>query len=666
MTIDQAIRIAVEHHRAARFSEAEGIYRQIVAAYQRGLADLPDEPQLRLGLGMVWSNLGLALHQSGRTDEAITALGRAIALVPHSAEAHTNLGNALKERGRLAEAIAAYRRALELQPDFAAAQRNHGVALYEAGEGDAAIEALARAAALRPDHAPSQADLGVAHHRSGRYAEAIAAFRRVVALTPHDAAAYQNLASALIDDRRLDEAVDALHGAIKLRPDHAAAHARLGNVHREQGRLDEALACFREALRFKPDFNQAASDLLLTLHYHPDYDAQRILAEHRQWASQHAEPLARAVRPHANDRNPDRRLKVGILSPDLREHPVARLLHPLLAHWDRRQFAITIYSDVRRPDAVTARLKALADDWRETLRLNDASLAERIREDAIDILVDPTLHSPNNRILVLARKPAPVQLTLCGPPATTGLTTIDYRLTDPYLDPPGSGDGDYTEVSIRLPQGFWCYEPPEEAPDVVELPAVRAGKITFGCLNQFLKVSRPAMQLWGRILATLPTARLILQSPPGSHREVVWALFEGRGIARERVDIVAPVPRRSYFARYGELDLSLDPFPYNGHTSTLDSLWMGVPVVTLAGGTAVGRGGVSLLTNAGLPEFIAQTPERYVEIAVEWARDVTRLAALRAGLRERMRHSVLMDTRRFVADVEAALRRIWTTWCGTW
>ena len=266
-------------------------------------------------------------------------------------------------------------------------------------------------------------------------------------------------------------------------------------------------------------------------------------------------------------------------------------------------------------------------------------------------------------MLVFARKPAPVQVTMLGLPATTGLDTIDYRLTDPYLDPPGASDADYSEQSIRLPHCFWIFQPPEDSPAVTALPAERNGFITFGCLNQFAKVTPPAWKLWVEILQTLPCARLIIQAQPGSHRDAVRALFRQGGIAETRLDFAARGPRRTYLERFQELDLGLDPFPYNGHTSTLDALWMGVPVVTLSGRTAVGRGGVSILANLGLPELVARTPEEYVAIAVAWARDRVRLAALRGGLRQRMEASPLMNGRQFAADVEAAFGWMWKAWC---
>jgi predicted O-linked N-acetylglucosamine transferase (SPINDLY family) len=297
--------------------------------------------------------------------------------------------------------------------------------------------------------------------------------------------------------------------------------------------------------------------------------------------------------------------------------------------------------------------------------LSDAALADAIRADRIDILVDLALHTAGNRMLVFARKPAPVQITMLGLPATTGLATMDYRLTDPYLDPPGTGDADYAEQSIRLPHCYWIFPIPDEAPPVAPLPALANGFVTFGCLNQFAKVTMPALELWVRILQAVPGSRLMVQAQTGSHLDAARALFEQGGIAGARVLFVPGVARRLYFERFGTIDLALDPFPYNGHTSTLDALWMGVPVVTLAGRTAVGRGGVSIMSNVGLPELIARTADEYVAIAAGLARDRKRLAALRTGLRERMQASPLTDGKSYTAAVEAAFRWMWERWCGS-
>jgi predicted O-linked N-acetylglucosamine transferase (SPINDLY family) len=650
LTLEQAMAIALGHHRAGRLAEAEAVYRRVLER----VPEHADALQL----------LGILAGQAGHLEAAIELLGQAITREPEVAEHHANLAEFYRRSGRLECALASCRRAIALKPGLAQAHQTLAEVLVTLGRRDEAIAAYGRALELMPENAAILNNLGSALHALGCLDRAAAALGRAARLRPDLAEIAYNLGNVLGQAGRLDEAAAALERAIALRPGMAEAHGNLGNVFKERGEIGRALASYRRAVALRPDYAEAASNLLLALLYDPDADGRKLLDEHRRWARQFAEPLAEPGRRHPNDRSPERRLKVGVLSGDLRSHPVGYSLVPLFEYRDRRQFELVGYSDVRAPDAVTARLHSLADAWRDAAALDHRQLAELIRADRVDILIDPSLHTAGNRLLVLARQPAPVQLTMLGPPATTGLATIGYRITDPYLDPPGTGcDADYTERSIRLPHCFWVYLPPEEAPDVVAPPALASGRITFGCLSGLHKVSRPAQRLWAKVLRRLPEARLLIQAQPGSHREPIRQLFRDEGIEAGRIEFTVPVARREYFRGYHELDISLDPLPYNGHTRAMDSLWMGVPVVTLAGRTAVGRGGVSLLSNVGLPELIARTEDEYVEIAVALASDPDRLELLRAGLRQQVLDSPLCDGPRFAADVAAALRSIWREWC---
>jgi predicted O-linked N-acetylglucosamine transferase (SPINDLY family) len=650
MTNEQAIQIALGHHQAGRLAEAEGIYRQV-------LAQVPDHADaLHL--------LGVLACQAGHTEVAIELIGRAIAIDPQAPQYHHNLGEAYRRSGQTDEAIASFHRSLELRADHAETLNNLGVVLYETGRTDEAIAVYHRLLELQPDHAWAHTNLGNALRAKGRFDEAIATCRRAIELKPDFPEAYNSLGVVLQARGRNEEAVAACNRAIELAPEYAEAHNNLGNVFKDQGRLSLALDSFRRAVAAKPGFSEAASNLLVSLHYHPDYDGQAILAEHRHWARRYAESLTAEILPHLNDPLPEKRLRIGYVSPDFRAHAVGRLLLSLLPYHDHRQVEVFCYSNVQAPDAFTAKLKGLADEWCDIAGMSDPQVAERIRADRIDILVDLALHTAGNRLLVFARRPAPVQVSMLGMPSTTGLDTIDYRLTDPHFDPPGVSDLDYTEQSIRLPRSIWCYEPLGEAPAVGPLPALKSGCVTFGCLNQLAKVTRPILRLWLAILETLSGSRLVLQSHPGPYLEEVRAFFEQGGIVGDRIEFVARTSPAEYLRRYHNLDLCLDPFPYNGHTSTLDALWMGAPVITLAGRTGVGRAGVSVLSNLGLPELIAQTTEQYVAIALLLAADLPRLSELRAGLRDRMKVSSLMDGRQYAADVEAEFRQMWRTWCG--
>ena len=631
---------------------------QAIAAFHQAIALKPDYAEAH-------SNLGVAFKDAGRTDEAITAYRQAIALKPNYAEAHSNLGHALREQGRLDEAIASCRQAITLKPGDAKAHSNLGSALIDKNQPDEAIAAYHQAIALNPDYAEARYNLGNALRDKGRPSEAIASYRQAIALKPHFPAAFNNLCAALRDKGQPDEAIAACRQAIALNPDYPEAHSNLGNILKDAGLLDEAVTCFRRALELDPTRSAIHSNLLLTLTYHPGFDAQAIAKEQHRWNRQHGEPLRSLLEPHANERNPNRRLRIGYVSPDFREHAVGYNLAPLLAHRNCEDFEVFCYAQVARPDALTERFRSSADHWCNTIGLTNEQLAAQIRADRIDILVDTASHTEQNRLPVFARKPAPVQIAWQGFPGSTGLDTIDYRLSDPHLDPMGMDESIYSEKTVRLPQSFWCHDLLDcgDIP-VGQLPAEVNGFITFGCLNNFCKINDGVLRLWSQVLKVVPASRLLLLAAEGGHRQHALDVLRQEGITSERVEFASHQPRRKYLELYHRIDLGMDTLPYNGHTTSLDSFWMGVPVVTLVGQTIVGRGGLSQLMNLGLPELVSQTPDQYIQIAADLANDLPRLALLRSSLRQRMLASPLMDAPRFALNVEAAFRLAWSHWCS--
>ena len=399
------------------------------------------------------------------------------------------------------------------------------------------------------------------------------------------------------------------------------------------------------------------------LNFLPGCGPASVFAEHTQWREQHA-TFAWPTR-YGNDRTFDRRLRIGYVSPDFRGHAVGCNLIPLFTEHSRAHFEIFCYANVASPDILTTEFRRQADGWRDITKLSDEQVGEQVREDQIDILVDLALHSMGNRLLVFARKPAPIQVTFAGYPGTTGLTAIDYRLTDPYLDPPKLLDAFYAEKSWRLPHSFWCFEPFDAQEEPGPLPATRNGFVTFGCLNTFCKVNQTALALWARVLRDVPTSRLVLLATPGSHREATIDFLRNAGVERKRVSFVDRTVRKAYFGYYHTIDISLDTIPYNGHTTSLDSLWMGVPVVTLVGETVVGRAGWSQLSNLGLTELAANNADEFGQIAVALATDRPRLQELRRTLRSRMTNSPLTDASGFTRGIEAAYRAMWKQWCGS-
>jgi predicted O-linked N-acetylglucosamine transferase (SPINDLY family) len=606
---------------------------------------------------------GVAFLEQGKVAEAAENFRQGLHLRADFPEAYNNLGHTLARQGQWTEAIACYQEALRLRPDLVEAYGNLAAAFHDRGQLAEAEANLRAAVRLRPNSAATHVNLGEALLKLKRTAEAVNCFERAVQLEPDCAHGYYRLGKALWKLRRLDEALASYEKALRLKPDFPEVFLSLGNLYRHQGRLDAAITAYRTSLQLKPDaFHH--SNLIFALSYHPGYDAEAVLQECRRWHHQHTEPLARFIEPHTNDRCPDRRLRIGYVSPDFRAHAVGRFLLPILDAHDHAQFEIFCYASQQEVDAITDRCRALADTWRNLLPLSDQQAADLIRRDRIDVLVDLAMHTRGNRLLVFARKPAPVQLTYLAYCGTTGLGTIDYRLTDPYLDPPDRDDRCYAEQSIRLPQTYWCYPLLAGGPSVNALPALETGHVTFGCLNKFSKITAGTLHTWCHLLRALPGARLVLYAHAGSHRDRARDFFAQNRIAPERLEFVPFAPLPEYLGRYGQLDVALDPFPYGGGTTTCDALWMGVPVVSLAGPTALSRCGVSILSNVGLADLVAQDEDQYVAIAAGLASDLARLSELRASLRERMRASPLMDGPRFTRALEAVYRRLWQNWCS--
>ena len=666
-----------------RFGEAAENYRVALASANTNIA--------------AWLNLSYALQQLERYEESIEACRTALRLQPDSVEGHNNLAEALRLTGRTAEAVKHSREAVRLRPELPGVWFTLGNTLLADNQLDESIAALAEVTRRMPDFADGFNNLGAALMNAGRAEESIATFERAIALSPHDASKRVNLARALEFTGRFKEAfaiaesataqnpnlaeawnqlgvclskldqpqkaIEAYRKAIACRGDFANPHSNLGNALREQGLIEEAIAERRRALELEPNHPHAWSNLLYTLHFHKEYDGPALLAEHRRWAELKADPLKPPLMQFTNDRSPQRRLRIGFVSPDLRRHAVATFLLPLLSNINHEQFHVTCYADVIKRDRMTEELQGNSDAWHFTTGLTHDALADQIRRDAIDILVDLSVHSSDNRMLLFARKPAPVQVTYLGYPSTTGLLTMDWRLTDRFLDPPDESRPFYTEKSAYLESTYWCYRPPEIDVALSDLPLAKNGHVTFGCFNSFAKVSDNALAAWGRILSEMPGSRLMLHSDPGDHHQRVFDAFGAHGIERDRFEFVPRAPLGIYFQRYQQIDIALDPFPYCGGTTTLDALWMGVPVVSLVGDVPVRRAGLSILSRIDLGDLAVDRVDAYVAKAIELAGDIERLKSLRSGLRDRMLHSPLMAAPAFARDVERVFRMMWTEWC---
>jgi len=522
----------------------------------------------------------------------------------------------------------------------------------------------------QPDCADAWHLLGVIAAQAGKEREGIELMNRAVRLNPNSAVYYVNLSIALVKTQQSEAAANAAQNVIRLDPTNADAWNNLGVALKDLGRLDDSLAAYRRTLAIRPEDNQAASNIIFTMLFHSAYDASAIYQELQLWRARYADELKNFIQPHHNDRDPQRRLKIGYVSPDFFSHSQSFFMLPLLQNHDHRQFEIVCYSRTQLADYRTEQIRRCADVWRDVQNKNPAQIAEQIYRDRIDILVDLTMHMANSNLLIFARKPAPVQVTWLAYPGSTGLDVINYRFTDPYLDPPGLDDAYYSEESFRLPDTFWCYDPLIDESRASEfgindLPALKNGYITFGCLNNFCKINQGVLQLWAKVFAAISNSRLLLLTPKGQGRRELLDNFSKLGVDPKRVELADFSPRVEYLRLYHRIDIGLDTVPYNGHTTSLDSFWMGVPVVTLIGKTVVGRAGWSQLSNLGLGELATKTPEEFVDVVSRLANDLPRLKELRTGLRRRIQQSPLMDAKRFAGNLESAYRRMWQKWCSS-
>jgi predicted O-linked N-acetylglucosamine transferase (SPINDLY family) len=611
--------------------------------------------------------LGVVAGQTGRNELGEQLIRGAIALVGNDAAFHANLGLILSQQGRRAESIESYRRAIALRPSFVDAHYNLGIVFADGGRLDEAIAAYGEALRVDAGHLNAHNNLGNALWKMGRIDAAIESYRRALALKADHVETLNNLAVALGDRGRFAEARTTFGEVLRLRPEFAEAWNNLGKMLKEQGRLEEALPAYRRAIELKPAEARMRSNLVFDLHGAWGADPAEIFAEHRRWDERHGVALTKGAAPHANDRDPARRLRVGYVSPDFREHSVAFFLEALLEGHDRSQVEVFCYADLRREDGFTGRMRSLAAHWRPIYGMADAEVAAMIRRDAIDILVDLAGHTAENRLLVFARKPAPVQVSWLGYCDTTGLTAMDYRLTDAQADPPGTTEHLYTEKLVRLPAVFACFRPHEASPPVGPLPALARGQVTFGSFHKLGKLNDALLERWAAILKAVPGSRLLMVATgldEAACRDRYAGFFQQRGVEAARLEFRGRQTLSGYLALHGEVDVMLDCHPFTGHTVSSHALWMGVPVVTLSGATHWSRMVASVLQNLGHPEWIAATPEAYVRTATELAADLPRLAEIRAGLRASMAASPLTDGASFARNVEHAFREMWRAWCA--
>lgn len=607
---------AYAHHLAGRLLEAEHLCRQILGMSPRN-ADA-----LHL--------MGVIAGQAGHHQDSLQLIDQALAVAPAFAEAHANRGVALMALGRLPEAEAAFRRSVE----------------------------------LKPDHIPAHFGVGNSLAAQGDFEGAEAAFRRALALNPDLVTARNNLAMALQNQEKLDEAIEAFEKALALAPSAAPVLYNFGVTLHYAGRVEEAMAAFRQALQLQPDYAVAHSNLLLALQYRPG-SPEDLIEAHRDFNRRQAQGL-RALGAHANDRDADRRLRVGYVSGDFSIHPVGYLLEgPLKAH-DKAQVEVFCYSNGSRMDPLTERLIEATDHWREIGQVTDEHAAEVIRRDRIDILVDLSGHTGSNRPRLMAMKPAPVQASWLGYPGTTGIEAIDYAIMDSQVAPKGA-EAWFTEAVVRLPASRFCFTPPPFAPEPQDVSARAGAPVVFGSFNNIAKVGPEVVRLWGKVLDAVPGSRLVLKwrslNQPKVRQRIAEAFAE-HGVGPDRLELRERSGHADTLVQYGDIDIALDPFPFCGGATSLEALWMGVPIVTLAQDRVAARQTLGFLHEVGLDDLVARSEGHYVLIAAALAADAGRRAELRHGLRSRLAASPLTDAKAFTPGLEQAYRQMWRRWCA--
>ncbi|MTW20638.1 tetratricopeptide repeat protein [Allochromatium palmeri] len=663
-----------------------------------------------------WKLLGAILQQSRRNQEAAAALEQALRLDSQDSESLNTLGAALQDLGRLAEAGVRYAQAAKLSPGFVAAIYNLAGLLQTMGRLEESQAYYARVLAIDPQHVKALNNHGSVLRELGRLDEALACFRQAVAIQPNQADAYSNLGNALIAQGRLDEALACHERAAMLQPGHPKILSNLGNALQHLGRLDESLATYQRAMAIHAEHNpidqkalasqQLASliqsehpemlvilgntnqylgnldeaesayrralaisvdysiysKLLFTLNYYPDKSASEIFAVYQDFDQRFGEPHRASWQPHANDPDPMRRLRIGYVSPDFRSHSSRHFLEPLLAQHDKSQVELTAYAELTRDDAVTARYRKYVDHWVPTKGVSDADLAARIRADGIDILIDVAGHTANNRLGIFARRPAPVSVSWMGYGYTTGLSAIDYFLCDPVMVPDGS-EGLFAEQPWRLDVPSLVYRPAEGMGEVGPLPALDRGHLTFGTLTRSVRINHRTIRVWSAILQQVPGSRLVVDSKDFSTEAMQQMLaerFAAHGIGPERLEIGCHSPPWDVLRG---IDIGLDCFPHNSGTTLIESLYLGVPFITLAERPSVGRIGSLMLAGAGRAEWIADSEEDYIAKAVALAGDLERLAMIRASLRDELERGPWRDEAGFARRVEQAYREMWQRWC---
>jgi predicted O-linked N-acetylglucosamine transferase (SPINDLY family)/glycosyltransferase involved in cell wall biosynthesis len=603
------------------------------------------------------TNLAMLLEQNARYVDALAAYGKAARMNPNVGFVWFRQGKLLNGLSRYAEAVPVLEKAISIPGQVSSFYYEYGVALHKTNRFQEALDQYDKALAMGCNTAALHCNRGVIYKDFRRGGDAVMAFYAAVKLEPTNVSYLNNLGAAAFEIGLNSEALDCFEQAVEKNPNLPTARNNIGNLLKDRARGMDALPHYKKSMELNPEDRDPQNNFLLCHMYIPDMDPKVVFEEHKKWGLKTAKKFPSAFK--FKPREAGGKIRVGFLSADLCHHPVAHFIEPIFRGYDREQFEFIAYGDQRKSDEFSARFATQVDLWRETSSYNERALAKLIYEDRVDILFELAGHTAYNRLGVFALKPAPLQVSYLGYPGTTGLPTMDFRITDGFADPRGTTEHLHTEKLIRVPECAWCFEPDAAAPEVDPLPALKNGFVTFGCFNNMAKLNAALFETWAEILLRVPGSHLRLKArtlTDDGVRKELKAYFTERGIEEDRLDFFGHTKKiGDHLNHYHSVDIALDSFPYHGTTTTCEAMWMGCPVVTRAGKTHVSRVGVSLLNAVGLQEFIADTREDYIEKAVALAGRTERLEELRVGMRERLRQSVLMDEKRFVQGFEKAL-----------
>ena len=566
--------------------------------------------------------------------------------------------------GEIKEASKLCRQILSMQPEDANTLNLLGSVAQELGKPHDAVDLVHRALEIAPNNQFFLNNLGLICHMQNNLEAAKEAFASALDKSPNFVEALNNQAALLLDMEKTQEAADLLEKALAIHPDFPAAVSNMGKSQAALGRVEEAIAYYDRALALAPNMTATAYGRLGLLPYSPDHSNKDIFDQAiAYWSFQ---PTKVSQVHFLNTKKSERSLRLGYVSSDLNEHPVGRFLEPVIKSHDRSVFQIYLYSCSEKQDGLTDRLRALSDSWRDCVQMSDEHLKDAIASDKIDILIDLSGHTAGNRLGVFRERAAPLQVTWLGFCTTTGLPNMDYIIADKYVLPPNE-DTYFCEQVIRLPDSYLCLDPPNLSLKARPLQTGEAEFLTFGCLNNVKKLNQHVIETWSKLLDAIPTAKLLLKdyrlSEPAILNRIVTD-FRRSGISLDRLILMKQTSDRAdHLAAYSQVDIALDPFPFGGGTTTIEALWMGVPVITLRGTRWAGRLGESFLTNVGLPDFVANSEDEYISIAKKLANDPVRLQNLKSALRTILLASPLCDVGSFTRHLETVYRDIWTQWC---